>query len=64
MEGKVGLRIASVAQISCKKACWVGGRVEGRESRVKDCLQQSIKCQIGWMDGKAGLQQSKTLLLN
>ena len=74
---------------------WVDGWVDGRESRVKDCLQQSIneqwvsddqehkikttliinylfylhynwyvkvKYQIGWMDGKAGWQQSKSLV--
>ena len=41
---------------------WKGGWVDGRESGVKDCLQQSIKCQIEWMDVKAGLQQSKNLV--
>ena len=25
---------------------WMGGWVDGSKSRVKDCLQQSIKCQI------------------
>ena len=45
-----------------RKDGWKDGRMEGRESGVKDCLQQSIKCQIGWMDGKAGLQQSKSLV--
>ena len=45
-----------------RKDGWKDGRKEGRESGVKDCLQQSIKCQIEWMDVKAGLQQSKYLV--
>ena len=61
--------------IVCKKPCivegWKDGRMEGRESRVKDCLQQSKNLGEwveGWKEGKAGLriaysnQKSKRIL--